>query len=226
MKKLYIFTLATLSIVLSVVFFCLDLFAFDDEDWQWWNTETISVKLKDEWNVNIEEEFRYGDDMSNFYYNHTDIGATYSGLADWFDLGINYRHIYEEKSSKWKKEHRPHINGTLKWKLQDFSFSNRGRLEYREREDAEEVWQYRNKISAKPPISLTKYKVQPYIADELFFDSDSKELNRNRIYSGVSFNIFKGLKGEMYYMLQRSKSSSTGKWSDYNVLGTKLKVAF
>ncbi|MBU4343120.1 MAG: DUF2490 domain-containing protein [Candidatus Omnitrophica bacterium] len=132
----------------------------------------------------------------------------------------------EEKSNEWKKEHRPHINGTIKWKLKDFSFSNRGRLEYRERQDSDEAWQYRNKLSIKPPIALTKYKIQPYIADETFFDSDSQELNRNRLYAGLSFQIFKSLKAETCYLWQRSKSSSSGKWTDYNIAGTKLKLSF
>lgn len=209
-----------------IIFTCSSVFAFDDEDWQYWSTLNISTKLSDEWNLAAEEEVRWGDDMHNPYYNHADLGLAYSGLADWFIFSINYRYIKEEKSNDWKTEYRPHINGTVKWKLKDFSFSNRGRLEFREREDSDEAWQYRNKVSVKSPLSLTKYKIQPYIADEVFFDSDSKELNRNRLYSGFSFQIFKDLKAELYYLWQRSKSSSSGKWTDYNILGTKLKISF
>lgn len=201
-------------------------FAFDDGDWQYWNTESASVKLADEWKASVEQEFRWGDDMHNPYYNHTDVGIAYSGLADWFDLSVNYRHINEEKSGGWKTEYQPNINGTIKWKFQDFSFSNKSRFEFREREDADEVWQYRNKLSITPPIILTEYKIQPYVADETFFDSDSQELNRNRFFSGLTFNITKTLKGELYYLWQRSKSSSSGKWTDYNAVGTKLKIAF
>ena len=213
-------------VFIAMIFSCGTCLAFDDGDWQYWNTEDISVKLSDKWKANLEQEFRWGDDMSNPYYNHTDVGIVYSSLADWFDLGFNYRHINEEKSGGWKREHRPHLNGTIKWKWQDFSFSNRGRLEYRERQDSDEAWQYRNKLSIKPPIALTKYKISPYIADETFFDSDSQELNRNRLYAGLSFQIFKHLKAEAYYLWQRFKSSSSGKWTDYNVIGTKLKLPF
>ena len=215
-----------LPVFIIMIFSSGTCFAFDDEDWQYWNTENVSYKISDEWKAGLEQEFRWGDDMSNPYYNHTDVGITYSGLTDWFDLGFNYRYINEEKSNEWKREHRPHINGTIKWKLKDFSFSNRGRLEYREREDSDEAWQCRNKLSIKPPILLTKYKISPYIADETFFDSDSQELNRNRLYTGLSFQIFKSLKAETYYLWQRSKSSSSGKWTDYNIAGTKLKLSF
>ncbi|MFC1667685.1 DUF2490 domain-containing protein [Candidatus Omnitrophota bacterium] len=213
----------TLALIAPFSRTCL---AFDDEDWQYWATVKVSTKLSDEWKAGIEEEFRRGDDMSNPYYNHADVGFSYSGLADWFVFSLNYRHIKEEKSNDWKTEYRPHLNGTIKWEWQDFSFSNRSRFEFRERQDADEVWQYRNKISAKFPISFTKHKIQPYIADETFFDSDSKELNRNRLYSGLSFKIFKSLKGDIFYLWQRSKSSSSGKWTDYNVVGTKLKLTF
>jgi len=221
-KVVFIFVFTTAS----VVFFFKPCLAFDDEDWQYWGTLNASTKLSDEWKLGVEEEARWGDDATNPYYNHTDVGVTYSGLADWFDLGINYRHINEEKSNEWKTEYRPHVNGIVKWKLKDFSFSNRSRFEFREREDSDETWQYRNKLLVNPPISLTKYEMKPYIADETFFDSDSKELNRNRFYSGFSFKIFKNLKGDVYYLWQRSKSSSSGKWTDVNAVGTKLKIAF
>lgn len=92
-----------ISLILAIFAFPPFLFAFDDGDWQYWNTEDVSVKFSGDWKLAVEEEFRYGDQMSNFYYNHTDLGLTYSGLTDWFDLGINYRHIYEDKSSDWKR---------------------------------------------------------------------------------------------------------------------------
>ena len=84
----------------------------------------------------LEEEFRFGDDGGNFYYQHSDLGLIYSGISDWVDVGINYRHVFLEKDSDWKQENRPHLNATVKCKLLDFSLSNRGRLEYRNREDA------------------------------------------------------------------------------------------
>ncbi len=120
--------------------------AFDDGDSQYWATVNASYKISDEWKLGIEEEVRWGDNMSNPYYNHTDVGFSYSGLAGWFILSLNYRHIREEKSSDWKTEYRPHLNGTIKWKWQDFLFSNRSRFEFREREDSDEVWQYSNKL--------------------------------------------------------------------------------
>lgn len=214
-----------LAVMLTLIFY-QSSFAFDDGDFQYWNTESASWKIDDNWRINLEQEFRWGDDAGNPYYRHTDLGAAYSGFADWLDLGLNYRHINEEKSDDWKTENRPHLNATVKFNLGEFKLSNRGRFEYRNREDADNFWQYRNKLSIKCPLKMTELEIQPYLADETFTNFDSEEMSRNRLYSGFSLKIWKNLAGDIYYVWQRSKSSSSGKWSDVYVLGTKLKLSF
>lgn len=208
---------------LIVFLFPYRCYAFDDGDFQYWNSESISVKINQDSAIKLEEEFRFGDDGGNFYYQHSDLGLTYSGLAEWLDISLNYKYIFEEKKSKWKEENRPHLNAALKWELFDFSFSNRGRFEYRNREDAENYWRYRNKFTIKLPFKLTKFEIQPYIADEIFMDFDKKDLNRNRVYLGFKMKFLKNLKGEIFYLRQSTKSS---KWKDYNVLGTSLSLVF
>lgn len=212
------------NLIITVLFLCPKIFAFDDGDFQYWNTESISKKLSQHWEVTLEEEFRWGDNASNPYYNHTDLGFNYSGFATWLELGLNYRHINEDKNSDWQVENRPHINATLKCSIYDIVFSSRARLEYRNREDAENYWRYRNKFNIKLPLKLTALKIQPYIADEIFYDFDVETLNRNRLYGGFSFKIVKNLKGEVYYLWETTEKSD--KWNDAHVLGTKIKLSF
>jgi hypothetical protein len=77
----------------------------------------------------------------------------------------------------------------------------------------------------KLPWKFTKLEIQPYISDEIFIGFDgATELNQNRFSPGLTMNLTKNLKLDVYYMLQDSKSS--GKWVDANILGTKLKLAF
>ncbi|MBL7132052.1 MAG: DUF2490 domain-containing protein [Candidatus Omnitrophica bacterium] len=213
-----------LSILVFLVSFCSFCFAFDDGDYQYWNTESVSWKINDDWKMSLEEEFRFGDNGSNLYYQHSDLGLIYSGIADWLDVGINYRHIFEEKNSKCKQENRPHLNADVKWKLFDFNFSNRGRLEYRNREDAENFWRYRNKFTIKPPVKFTNLEIQLYIADEIFYDFDDETLNRNRFYSGFNFTIFKNLKADIFYLWESTEKGKN--WNDLHILGTKLKICF
>ena len=214
----------SIAFFIFFLLFSLKCFAFDDNDFQYWNTESLSWKANDDFKVTLEEEFRLGDDGGSFYYQHSDLGIVYSGITDWLDVGINYRHIFEKKSGDWQQENRPHLNAIVKWRSFNSSFSNRGRFEYRNRESAEDFWRYRNKLALTLPFKMTRFDIQPYIADEIFYDFDDEDLIRNRLYSGFYLKLFNNLNSEVFYLWQRSKQS--GGWDDIHVLGTKLKLTF
>lgn len=216
--------LTKIIIFLAVIILYQQSFAFDDDDFQYWNTETVSWKVNDDWKGSFEVEFRYGDNASNSYYQHSDLGFTYSGVGEWLDLGFNYRQIFEEKSSIWRYESVPHLNATVKWQWLGFDLSNRVRFEYREIEEADDAWRYRNKFSIKPNLKLTKLEIQPYIEDEIFYDFNVESLNRNRLYSGLNFKLSRNLKASIYHLWQRSESND--KWKDVYALGTKLTLSF
>lgn len=199
------------------------LYAYDDGDFQVWHTESQEIKINDESKLVLEEEFYFGDDAEDFYYQHYDIGCA-RGVTKNFEAGINYRQVYEKKRGDFKQENRPHINADLKWEWREFKLDDRSRLEYRHFNYQTDNWRYCNKFNVKFPWKFTKLEIQPYAADEIHVDLNDAALNRNRLYSGVGFNLTEKLKGEIYYLFQSSKSS--GKWSDINVLGTKMKVSF
>lgn len=198
-------------------------YAYDDGDFQIWNTENQEFKVSKESKITLEEEFRWGDDASDFYYHHYDAGFVYS-LNKNLDLGANYRQVYEKKKGEFKEENRPHVNATLKYEFYGFKLDDRNRIEYRHFNYQTDTWRYRNKFAVKFPWKLTRFEIQPYVADEIFVELEDGSLSRNRVYSGIGFTITKNIKGEVYYLLQSSKSSS--QWVDSNVLGTKLKLVF
>ena len=217
MKRVFLF-------MLCFVLWPIYLYAFDDGDFQYWNNEKVSVKLNEDYTLTLEEEFRFGDNGGHFYYQHSDIGLTYSGFLSWLDVGLNYRHIYEESSHDWKLDNQPHLNAAIKWKLFDAEFVNRGRFEYHNKEDAEDYWRYRNKFSIKSPWKITSLGIQPYIADEIFYDFNVEALNRNRLSGGFLIKITNNMKADIYYLWQASEKND--KWSDLNVLGTTLSFSF
>ena len=215
------FVVAAISILL-IAQIC---FAFDDGDFQYWSSADASLDIDKDWKVTFREEFRLGDDAEQLYRHHSDVGLVYKSLADWIDLGINYRQVFEKDSKgQWRQENRPHLNITLKGQLFDLGLSSRSRFEYRDREDKNDLWRYRNKVAVKLPFKLTDLKIQPYVADEVFINFNADDFNRNRIYSGFSFQLTENIKGDIFYLWQTSESS--GHWKDINVLGTRLKFYF
>ncbi len=191
---------------------------------QYWSRAGFNFDLDKEWTVTFEEEFRLGDDGGNLYHHHSDIGLVYKGLADWIDVGANFRKVYEDAGDTWQEENRPHINITLKGKLGDIAVSTRSRFEYRDREEKEDIWRYRNKVTFKLPGELTKLKLKPYLAEEVYINFNEEGYVRNRFYSGVAFNITKNVKADIYYLWQSSRASP-GR-DDLHALGTKLVFRF
>jgi len=199
-------------------------FAFKNGDFQFWNVEAVEVKLNKSWKVTAEEEIRFGNDVSELYYTHTDGGLIYK-VTDGLAFGLKYRLIYEKDGDKWIQENQPHGNITVNWKWQDFSFKDNSRFELRIKDGKEDKWRYRNKLTVKFPWKWTDFEIQPYIADEIFVDFHGTRLNRNRAYAGIGARIFEYLKLELFYLLQVSKEEP-GKWKNYNVLGVNLKAVF
>jgi len=211
--------------VITVVLISEICFGFDDEGFQYWSSAGVSFDINKDWRCTFEEEFRLGDDGGHLYYQHSDLGFVYKSFTDWIELGVNYRQVFEkDNEGKWRQENRPHLNVTLKGQLFDFGLSNRSRFEYRDRENKEDLWRYRNKVTVKLPFELTELKLQPYMADEVFITLNDDNVDRNRFYSGVSFNLSKDITASVFYLWQSTRSGR--EWKDVHVLGTGLKLYF
>ncbi len=210
--------------VLAFLSIAINVFAYDDHDFQVWNTDVEEFKIGDNSKIALEEEFRWGGNSKEFYYHHYDLGFFYN-LEKYLSLGCGYRHVLELKKGKFRPENEPYLTATLVWDLKGFKFEDRNRIEYRRFDYQTDSWRYRNKFTVKSPWKFTGLEIQPYLSDEIFIGFEgASEFNQNRFSSGLGMNLSKNIKAEVYYMLQTTKSS--GKWIDSNVLGTKLKIAF
>jgi hypothetical protein len=206
------------------LFLAAKVYAYDDGDFQVWNTDVEELKINKNAKIAFEQEFRWGNNAGEFYYQHYDVGFFYD-LQKWLNIGGGYRQVYELKKGKFKLENEPYVTATLSWGLKGFKFDDRSRMEYRHFDYQEDSWRYRNKVTLKLPWKFTKLEIQPYLSDEIFVSFGSiNQFNQNRFSAGTAMSIAKNIKAEIYYMLQTTKGS--GKWVDINVLGTKLKIVF
>lgn len=214
--------LAVLALCLAAV--PADLYAYDRGDFQIWNTEYEDIKIYKNVKFSMEQEFRFGENATELYYQHYDFGFVY-GFDKMLDLGFSYRLVYERYKQKWREEDIPNANATLKFDLWKFKIDDRNRLEYRHFRFREDFIRYRNRFTLKYPFDFAGIKVSPYAGDEIFISSNGTGFSENRFSSGVEFGLTKYVKADLYYMLKSSRVSGD-KWTDANVLGTKLKIAF
>lgn len=200
-------------------------FAYDDGDFQLWNTDVEELKVNQDSKIALEQEFRWGGDAGEFYYQHYDIGYFYN-LMKYFNIGGGYRHILSLQTGKWKIENEPYVTATLVWELAGCKFEDRNRMEYRHFDYQADAWRYRNKFTIKLPCKFTKLEFQPFVSDEIFVRfGGTNQFSQNRVSAGLGINLAKNVKTEIYYLLDSAKNNK-GKWIDANVLGTKVKLVF
>jgi len=214
-----------LAVIGLALFLPVKIYAYDDGDFQVWNTNVEEIKVSKNSKIAFEEEFRWGDNAGEFCYQHYDAGIFYD-LWKWANVGGGYRQIYDLVKGKFRSCQDPYLTLTLSGALKNFKFENRTRLEYNDFNYKDDFWRYRGKFTLKFPWKFTKIEIQPYVSDEVFFPFSgvTAQFNQNRFSAGFSMKLTKNLKAEIYYLLQDAKSS--GKWVETNVLGMKLKIAF
>lgn len=221
MKKIFLIS------IIAILVLAANAFAYDDGDFQLWNTDVEEIQLKKDLKLVLEQEFRWGNNSSEFYYQHYDAGLAYALSKTWY-VGGGYRQIYQRSttSKPWLAESSPYAFITYSGEFAGFKFDDRNRFEYQYYSYQPDTGRYRNKLTIKAPWKFTKLEIQPFVAEEIFIMmGNAQGLNQNRLTGGFSFSLMKNLKAEIYYMLLSSKSSA-GIWKDYNVLGTKVKIVF
>jgi len=204
------------------------LYAYDNDDFQVWNTEGQEFKINGKAKIVVEEEFRYGNNGHELYYQHYDTAFAYAFNKN-LDLTLSYRHVIEKKRGKFRTENEPNVNAILKWDAFGCKLSNRFRFEYRHFNYQADAFRYRNMLTVRLPWKFTKFEINPYFADEVFVSSLGSAVNNNRFYAGLSFILTKHIKGDLYYLLQHTRTASKYgdvEWPRINVLGTKIKLIF
>lgn len=215
-------------IILLILFlFPLNIFAQNvrtlDNDLQVWIASKIEAKITDPWFITVAEESRMGEDAGRLIHQYFDIGIIYK-LSKQINFSGNFRYIKRVKDELSEEELRPHFSAIYYWNWFDLDFSNKSCIEYRLIRYTKDKSRYRNETKIRWPAELTRYKINPYIADEIFFDADQDGYNQNRLSLGIEMNLFKYVKGDIYYLWQTSEER--GKWFDANIIGTRFSFDF
>jgi hypothetical protein len=209
------------AVLLFIIILATSPLVRADSRWEYWASLGFKDDVSDKVSIKVAPELRYKGGSSGHYYTHFDMGFDWE-VNKWLVLGSYYRHVEEKKKEQWEIEKRPHINATIKGKLFGLAISNRSRLEYRITKD-NDFFRYRYKLTLKGE-KRTQFGIQPYVADEPFYDFDADEFNKNRLYAGIGCTIFNKLKADIYYILESRRKD--GHWRDFNILGINFIYPF
>ena len=211
-------------LVLCLTLISFKAYAYDDGDFQIWNSDAQDIKIGKATKFTMEQEFRWGDNASEFFYQHYDWGFAWA-FDKRFELALGYRLIFEKVKRKWMEEDDIYTNLTWKQDIWKFKLEDRNRIEYRHFRFAIDQARYRNKLLIKYPFEFKGMKIAPYTSDEIFVSSNSRGFNQNRFQSGLEIELTKYIKFDVSYMLQSIRGKGD-KWYEANVLWLKNKIAF
>ena len=215
----------TKLIICSAGLFLLSLssLAYADADWSYKSRYSASFPVIDKLEGSVISESRYKDDMSDHHYSHLEAVLGYDFL-EWLELGTSYRYVSRATDDGWRRENRPSIYAEFKWGRADFEISNNNKLEYRIREDNEDIFRYKNKLKIEYPIEWTELKISPYASEVIFWDFNVGQLNGYRLEAGFSMQLLKNSELCIAYQFGNDKKSDD--WTDTNYMITYLKISF
>ena len=182
------------------------------------------IPVTGDWRFQFDQKSGFTDEARRLDHQQQDYGFTYSGLADWLNVGFGVKQTSDKERDDWDRETRTLLNVTVKSTLFGCSLSNRSRIAYRDFEDDDDVWWFRHKIAVKSPVTFTPLKVQPYVAEEIFVQLDDEDFNGNRVYGGLYIPPHEQIRLELFCAWHLNEEEDS--WHDTNLLGSYIRFAF
>lgn len=212
--RFFFFTLVILSIK-SSLFSLLD----EHNDKQFWSFQSLSLPIvKEKTEFLIEGEERWGDDMTKLFYYHMQYCLKFK-VCDALSIAPGFRRIWA-KISDFQASTNANIlllDVFLTKKDENFTLTNRNRIEYAFAQNNNNFWLYRFRLE----LMYTKPCLQPYISDEFFF-LNNKGIRQNRLILGFKVPISKKSFVKLEYM--ERIVSLQDKWRRHPVFGVLFFV--
>jgi hypothetical protein len=172
--------------------------------------------------ISLEEQTRFN---KSFVYEHIDTQLKYS-LSKVFDVFADYRFIFQNKNNKEQEQNVFIIGNNLKTPLSICGqLVLRSRIEIKTQSQLPTAYIQAEYLKYYFPISLTKYKITPFIGDEIGCDYlNGFNMARNRAYVGIDYKITKNIKGSACYFIESNKKNN--RWSNANIGEFSLRYEF
>jgi hypothetical protein len=201
------------------------------------------------WDAKVEIETKWRSDMSEQYDFEAMPWVGYR-LSKWFRLGLGWRELYSRKNTAifnkqsmgsppsptylqvsdcdWQVEHRPVADIILTIKSGIWKVENRLRTEYREVQDQDAYFRYRNRLRLESPWRWTRAEVKPWLAWEAYYENNpdwdsGDRLNRHRFFVGLNARLTSVLQIGGYYYWERALRNNV--WESNHEIGLGITLA-
>lgn len=197
-------------------------YANDNGDWQYREYSMVSKTFSPKWKLFVLHQSQFGKTETNhFLFKSLGNVSLWYIFTEQFILSLDYLQEFTREQDEWLLERRPHVNVRYRWKWIGLSFEDKNRLEFRFLEGDDFQSRFRNRLMCKKPLKVSHLLLQPYLAEEIFYDLTREGLYRNRIYTGIMLR--KGVfQPELFGFWQISQENSFKE----NIFVVAFKMAF
>ena len=212
------------------ILFCLSSVSLSQStrDLQLWNETVVSlpiIKSKDEngkefdrFSVQLIGNFRIG--RNSIQSGDKRIGAGFEYRINKF-VSLQPSYLYRAEKTRGRRttfESRFRFALNLQKDWRKVHLRQRNMLDYRKRKSqSDDPTFYRNRIQVIFPMK----KFQPYLMDEVYYQFESKQITRNRLFFGFNRRINKNVTSDFFYVWQRNRQ---GTIKDVHGFGVNLRI--
>jgi hypothetical protein len=180
--------IAILTLVAALV--GMGAIAFADT-WENWNDMNCSIKLNPGTSFDIYNRTKFREAP----FTETYLTGIQAGLSRKFIKNLNilfaYRYEINNKKRYYEFENRFLLQYTYKISLKhqfSLQLAQRTETRYFTRQTADNV-RFRANLNISKKMKIRRLNFAPYLAGELFYDTNAHQINRERIYLGTLYNI-------------------------------------
>ncbi len=196
--------------------FCYPYWLFPKDNIEYWGSQSVAKPICGKWSVKLRLDYRFFNHKNPLYLHYVDYELNHKTKTA-LNLSLNYRQVYQ-KTNGFHLEHRPHFNVTFFLHKNAIILKNRFRIEWCFPEAAETAWRYRNKAGVEFKKTILKHSCSPYFECEIFWDTQSKEINKSWFFAGFKISVLQQCQLNLFIMLQSIQRSVKWEW-DY-IFGT------
>ncbi len=213
-----------LLVIAFLLTFCLctNLMMGQENEWNSWTNISLTKNINKKLSLSFSPEVRFTEQFKvDEYFFET--GLEYK-LFKFLNIGGNYRYIVNERETKSTEYFgRLALDLTGKYSLKKLEFQLRTRYcqynDFDADEDSNDPYlRYRLKLK----YNISKLKIKPSIAMELFQQLNDNEITKTRTTVGLDYKINKTQKIGVKYLIQNYLNEDYLK----NILSLEYKITF
>ncbi len=186
-----------LSLLLLVIFPFIS--SAQSDDLQLWSSVKFSKKVNAKIRMELQEQIRWEDNMSQYKKSFTDLGFRYKVLKS-HSLGMNIRIVNEFNEDKYM---RMNLDGNSEYSLKTMPITIKQRVRFQQSWDSIGE-RDKSLFRTKWTLALKGKLISPYISHELYWKlATQNEHSKKRYTLGINWNMLNRLKMKLFFRSQQ-----------------------